>query len=193
MVGGSSGDGSGALHSRKNTHTVCIHSLHTNSHSYAQTLLSMFLTSVGEVAVALPLNAVGGHWAQERRVRGSGRLTCAAETGRLCTRGSGGPRLRRGGSLGGLRRGRCCQASGCGPERRSSSRGGSGARGGGGRESHGGGGNSCASCCSACCGGCGGSCGGGGGGGGSWSSCCGCSGANCTREMAIIISTWDFT
>lgn len=64
MAGGSSRDGSGELDSQKNTNTVCIHSLHTNSHSYTQTLLTMILTSVGEVGVALSLNAVGGHWAQ---------------------------------------------------------------------------------------------------------------------------------
>lgn len=50
----------------RRTHTIYIHSLHTNLHSYAQmrTLLTMILTSVGEVGVALSLNAVGGHWAQ---------------------------------------------------------------------------------------------------------------------------------
>lgn len=155
--------------------------MHTlTSHSYAQTLRTMILTSVGEVAVALPLNAVGGHWTQKWRVRGSGRLTRAAEAGRLRTRGSGGPRLLRRGPPGGLRRGRCRQTSGCGPECHSSG-GGSGARGCGGRASRGGG-NSCASCCSACCRGCGGSCGGGG-----WSSCCGCSGSDCQREMTINI------
>lgn len=105
------------------THTVCIHSCHINTHYYAQTLLTMIPTSVGEVAVALSLNAVGG---QQGCVCGSGGLTCAAETGRLRTRGSRGARLLCRGAPGGLMRSRRRQASGRGPECRRS-RGGSGA------------------------------------------------------------------
>lgn len=106
------------------THTACIHSRHINSHPYAQTLLTMIPTSVGEVAIALSLNAVGGHWGQQGCLRGGGGLTCAAETGRLRTRGSRGEGLLCRGAPGGLMGSRRRQAAGRGPERRSS-RGGS--------------------------------------------------------------------
>ena len=36
----------------------------TSQKLYEETLLTMFLTSVGEVAMGLSLNAVGGHGAQ---------------------------------------------------------------------------------------------------------------------------------
>lgn len=113
-------------YTRMRTHTGSIHSHHTHSHSSAHTLPTMTLTSVGEVAIALSLNAVGGHRGQQGCVCGSGRLTGAAETGRLCASGSRGAKLLRRGAPGGLTRSRCRQASGRGPECRST-RGGSGA------------------------------------------------------------------
>lgn len=57
-TGVSSNDGSGVLHSQ-NTHSSM------KSHSWARTVLSEILTSVGKVAIALSLNAVGGHWRQK--------------------------------------------------------------------------------------------------------------------------------
>lgn len=104
-------------HYTRITHTACIH---INSHPYAQTLLTMIPTSVGEVAVALSLNAVGGHWGQQGCPCGGGGLTCAAETGRLRTRSSRGVGLLRRGAPGGLMGSRRRQVAGRGPERRSS-------------------------------------------------------------------------
>lgn len=106
------------------THTACIDSCHINSHPHAQTLLTMIPTSVGEVAVALSLNTVGGHWGQQGCLCGGGGLTCDAETDRLRTRGGRGAGLLRRGAPGGLMGSRRRQAAGRGSERRSS-RGGS--------------------------------------------------------------------
>lgn len=77
----------------------------------------MILTSVGKVAVALSLNAGRSHWGQQRCVCGQGRLTRAAETGRLCACGSGGARLLRRGPPWSLMRSRCRHPSGRGPGR----------------------------------------------------------------------------
>lgn len=176
--------------------TTRTRSCQTNSRSSPQSLsrLTAALTSVGEVAVALPLDAVGGHGRQQGSVRGRGRLADAAVTRRLRACGRRGARLLRRGAPGGRVRGRRRRrASGRGSVRRGGG-GGGGARGGGGGGSGGGGGRrrrsgggGCAGCCGGCCSGCGGSCGGGGGGGRSRRRC---SESNCKREnMMIIIST----
>lgn len=111
---------------------------------------------MGEVGIALSLNAVGGRRAQQGRVRGCGCPTGAAEAGRLRAGGGGSPRpLRASCASGGLRDGRCREAPGRGSKRGG---GGGGARGSGG---NGGGGGSS-----------GGGCRCGGGGGDSGASCC---------------------
>lgn len=137
------------------------------------------LTSVGQVGVALSLDAVGGRCTQQRRVRGCWCLT--GEAGRLCTRGSMSPRLLRRRAAGGLRRGRRGQASGWGPRRGSR-------RGGGGGDACGGGGGGGTGGCGSGANGCAphsgwsGSSGGSGSRGAGRSCCCGCFGPNYTEE-----------
>lgn len=77
----------------------------------------MILTSVGEVAITLPLNAGGSHRGQQGCVCGRGRLTRAAETGGLCACGSGGVGLLCRGPPGSLMRIHGRQPSGRGPGR----------------------------------------------------------------------------
>lgn len=180
-----------ALDRHKQNNTTCTHSRQTNSHPSPQPRLEALLTSVGEVAVAFSLNAVGGHGCQQGGVRGSGRLADAAVTRCLRACGRWGARLLRRGAPGGRGRGRRRRrASGRGSVRRGGrGGGGGGARGsggasGGGRRGGGGGGGG-ASCCAGGCRGCGGSCGGScddGGGGGGGQSRRRCSESNCKKK-----------